>query len=384
MKDIAAATGVSRSTVSRILSDAPVPIPIAAATRERVLAAARAMGYRPNPLARALHGAPMMLLGAIVRDITDPFFAVAIEAVSVEARTFGYNIILGHAHAQATEAHALAAVLEARHCDAILLLGDMGDQPRLLDDLHDTHVPVVALWQGSEPGSIPGVSVDNRSGIASAIGHLNRLGHRRIAFVGGRMLGDIRERQAAYTEVMADLVGEVPAGYIQHVANNPGDGERALRELMRECPPPTAVIAATDVLAIGMLRGALVMGIRIPEDLSVVGFDDIPMATYTLPALTTVRMPLAEMAAAAIAMAIGVAGPTVGDDGGDASIHGAEVGSHRRANRAGDVAPLGRALVRLFRPELVIRASTGAVPLEHAPAASGGPEADPERRVATG
>jgi len=373
MKDIATATGVSRSTVSRILNDAPLPVPIATETRERVLAVAREVGYRPNPLARALHGAPMMLLGAIVRDITDPFFAVAIEAVSVEARTLGYNIVLGHAHAKATEAHALATVLEARQCDAILLLGDMGDQPRLLDDLRDTHVPVVALWQGSELDLIPGVSVDNRSGIASAIGHLSALGHRRIAFIGGRLLGDIRERQAAYTEAMADLLGDVPVGYIQHVANNPGDGETAFRALMRLSPRPTAIIASTDVLAIGVLRGALVMGIRVPEDLSVVGFDDIPMATFTLPALTTVRMPLAEMAAAAIAMAVGATGRTVGRGAGDAPRHGAEGGAHGGPDGTGAVAHRGRTLARLFRPEMVVRQSTGACPVERDPAARHGP-----------
>lgn len=371
MKDIATATGVSRSTVSRILNDAPLPVPIATETRERVMAAAREMGYRPNPLARALHGAPMMLLGAIVRDITDPFFAVAIEAVSVEARSLGYNIVLGHAHAQAVEAHALAALLEARQCDAILLLGDMGDQPRLLDDLRDTHVPVVALWQGSELDLIPGVSVDNRSGIASAMRHLSALGHRRIAFIGGRMLGDIRERQAAYAEAMADLLGEVPAGYIQHVANSPGDGETAFRALMRLSPRPTAIIASTDVLAIGVLRGALVMGIRIPEDLSVVGFDDIPMATFTLPRLTTVRMPLAEMAAAAIAMAVGATSRTVGDGAGDDRHPAAGDGAPGSAIGTGDVALHGRALTRLFQPKMVVRESTGPAPVEHDDPASG-------------
>src|SRR5664280_1905877 len=331
MRDIATATGVSRSTVSRILSDAPLTVPIAARTRERVLAAARAVGYRPNPLARALRGAPMMLLGAIVRDITDPFFAGAIEAVSAEARARGYNIVLGHAHAEATEAHALAAMLEARQCDAILLLGDMGDQTRLLDDLRDTHVPVVALWQGSELDLIPGVSVDNRGGIATAMAHLSSLGHRRIAFVGGRLLGDIRERQEA---------------------NTPGDGEEAFRALMRFSPRPTAIVASTDVLAIGILRGALVLGIRVPEDLSVVGFDDIPMATFTVPALTTVRMPIAEMAAAAIGLAVGAMGGTEGDaeiDGGEATGPGPARG-------------------RMFQPELVVRQSTAACPADLEPA----------------
>ncbi len=340
MKDIAIATGVSRSTVSRILNDAPLTVPIAAETRERVLAAARDLDYRPNPLARALRGAPTMLLGAIVRDITDPFFAGAIEAVSVEARKLGYNIVLGHAHAQATEAHALATMLEARQCDAILLLGDMGNQPRLLDDLRDTHVPVVALWQGSELDLIPAVNVDNRSGIAAAIGHLVALGHRRIAFVGGRLLGDIRERQAAYAEAMIELLGEVPQGYVQLVANTPADGEAAVRALMRQSPRPTAIVASTDVLALGILRGALVTGVRVPAELSVVGFDDIPMAAFTVPALTTLRMPMAEMAAAAIELAIGTTRRT------DVELSGADVPRN------------GRALVRLFRPELVVREST--------------------------
>jgi DNA-binding LacI/PurR family transcriptional regulator len=357
MKDIATATGVSRSTVSRILNDAPLAVPIAASTRERVLATARDLDYRPNPLARALRGAPTMLLGAIVRDITDPFFAGAIEAVSVEARKLDYNIVLGHAHAEATEAYALATMLEARQCDAILLLGDMGDQPRLLDDLRDTHVPVVALWQGSELDLIPAVNVDNRSGIVTAISHLRTLGHRRIAFIGGRSLGDIRERRAAYTEAMTDLLGGLPAGYVQHVANTPADGEAALRALMRQSPPPTAVVASTDVLAIGVLRGALVMGIRVPDELSVVGFDDIPMAAFTVPALTTVRMPTAEMAAAAITLA-------VGDGAGDAWRLGAADRAHERASEGREVVRRGRALVRLFRPELVVRQSTAACPLD--------------------
>jgi DNA-binding LacI/PurR family transcriptional regulator len=333
MKDIASATGVSRSTVSRILSDAPLTVPVAAETRERVLAAARDLDYRPNPLARALRGAPMMLLGAIVRDITDPFFAGAIEAVSVHARALGYNIVLGHAHSMATEAHALAAILEARQCDAILLLGDMSDQPHLIEDLRDTHVPVVALWQGSELRSIPAVNVDNRAGIAAAVAHLEGLGHRRIAFIGGRPLGDIQERQTAYAEAMARIAPDLPDGYVQRVGNTAAEGGAALDVLMSLPTPPTAIVAATDVLAIGVLRGAYVAGISVPNDLSVVGFDDIPWAATSVPALTTVRMPTAEMAAAAIMVAIRPTGQPVSER-----------------------TPASN--VRIFRPELVIREST--------------------------
>jgi DNA-binding LacI/PurR family transcriptional regulator len=345
MKDIAIATGVSRSTVSRILSDAPISVPIAAATRSRVLATAHELGYRPNPLARALHGARTMLLGAIVRDITDPFFAGAVEAVSVAARSRGYNIVLGHAHSDASEALALAAVLEARHVDAILLLGDMRDQPRLLDDLRGTHVPVVALWQGSGLDQIPSVNVDNRRGIADAVDHLRGLGHRRIAFVGGRPLGDIRERQEAYVRAVKPLLGEIPPGYIQQVANSPAHGEAALRALARLTPRPTAIVVATDLMAVGVLRAALVAGIRVPAELSVVGFDDIAISAFTVPALTTLRMPMRRMANAAV----------------EAAIHAPSGLAGAAIDRNGDGADTPFS-VQLFPPLLVVRESTAVWP----------------------
>src|SRR5262245_44408649 len=219
MRDIADAAGVSQSTVSRVLNDVPTRVPIAAETRERVTLAARKLGYRPNPLARGLRGAPTMLLGAVVRDITDPFFAGAVEALSVAAMSQGYNLVLGHARGRADDALALTAVLETRHCDAIVLLGDLQDQPRLIADPADSLVPVVGLWQGSSPLEVPTVDVDNQAGVRAGLDHLFELGHERIAFISGRPLGDIRERQAAFTEYMVERYGTVPDGYIQHVSN---------------------------------------------------------------------------------------------------------------------------------------------------------------------
>ncbi len=333
MRDIAAEAGVAQSTVSRVLNNAASPVAIAPETRERVLASAARLGYRPNPLARALRGARTMLVGAIVRDITDPFFALAIEALSVEALARGYNVVLGHAHGQADEAIALAMVLETRHCDAIILLGDMTDQPRLIQDLQDTRVPVVALWQGSRVQGIPTVNVDNAHGIRLAIEHLRAVGHRRIAFIGGRPLGDIEERRAAYVDLMGEAGLEVPAGYVQRSVNSPAGGKAALPALLALPEPPTALVAATDVLAVGVLNAAFDMGVRVPDDLSVVGFDDIPVAAYTVPELTTLRMPTAEMIAAAMVMAIDEA--------------------------AKPPAERGPAL-RILRPELVVRRSTAA------------------------
>lgn len=304
MRDVAAATGVSQSTVSRVLSGAPTTVPIAPMTRERILAAARELGYRPNPLARGLRGMRTMLLGVIVRDITDPFFAGAIEAVSIEASRWGYNVVLGHAHGRADEAIALWGVLEARHCDAILVLGDMSDQPRLIHDIRDARVPVVALWEGSMATGIPAVAVDNRDGIRSVLDHLTSLGHRRIAFVSGRRLGDIKEREGAYLEYMAALGRSIPDGYVQHLTNEPGSGVWAIDQLLALPERPTAVVASTDVLALGILHGAHARGVQVPDALSVTGFDDIPLAAFAVPALTTVRMPVGEMVGTAVRMAI--------------------------------------------------------------------------------
>ncbi len=304
MMDVARATGVSQSTVSRVLSGAPTTIPIAAETRDRVLHAARTLGYRPNPLARGLRGARTGLVGVIVREITDPFFASAVEAVSIEAAQRGYNVVLGHAHARADEAMALWGILEARHCDAILLLGDMRDKLQLLEDLHDTHVPVVALWHGSRAAGLPTVTVDNRAGVDAVLEHVRGLGHRRIGFVGGRRLGDIREREEAFRTHAASHGLDVPDDLIVSVANEFPGGAEALETLMARPHPPTAIVAATDVLAVGVLRGAYDRGLVVPRDLTVTGFDDIPFASMSVPSLTTLRMPVREMVAQAMRVAI--------------------------------------------------------------------------------
>jgi DNA-binding LacI/PurR family transcriptional regulator len=304
MRDIASVAGVSQSTVSRVLNDAPTKVPIAAETRERVVSAARQLGYRPNPLARGLRGAPTMLIGAVVRDITDPFFAGAVEALSVEAMARGYNVVLGQAHDRVDEALALTAVLETRHCDAIVLLGDVQNQPRLLDDLKDSAVPVVALWQGSNPLKVPGVDVDNRAGIRLGFEHLADLGHERIAFVSGRLLGDIQERQDAFIECATERSGAVREGYIREVRNTPEDGAAAARALLALETPPTAIMTSTDTLAFGVLHAAYGLGRAVPDDLSVVGFDDILLASHTVPALTTLRMPISEIVGRGVQMAV--------------------------------------------------------------------------------
>ncbi|MGZ8591555.1 MAG: LacI family DNA-binding transcriptional regulator, partial [Actinomycetota bacterium] len=332
MRDIAQVTGLSQSTVSRVLNRTPTVVPIADGTRERVLETAKQLGYRPNPLARGLRGASTMLLGVIVRDITDPFFAGAVDAISAAASARGYNVVLGHAHARADEAIALWAVLEARHCDAILLLGDMRDQPRLIEDLAGARLPVVALWQGSRPADVASVSVDNAAGIREMLDHLTGLGHHRLAFIGGTHLGDIEEREAEYREYLATISEPVREGYVQPAPTGFGAGVTALHRLLDLPEPPTAVMASTDVLAIGALHAAHERGVAIPDDLSISGFDDIPVAPYSVPSLTTVRMPVREMVDRAMAMVLDEGGLDVGEP------------------------------PAVLQPSLVVRSSTGPAP----------------------
>jgi DNA-binding LacI/PurR family transcriptional regulator len=344
MQDIADALGISQSTVSRVLTGAPMPVPINPVTRQRVLDMAHQMRYRPNPLARGLRGAKTMLLGVIVREITDPFFAGAIDAISVEASKHGYNVVLGHAHGRTDEAIALRAVLETRHCDAILIVGDTGDQPKLLEDLQDANATVVGVWQGS--ASLPGIStvnVNNRAGVESLIAHLIGLGHRSFGFIGGsfsfaggRTLGDIRERQTAFTEGLAERGIAIPPECLVDAPNTYGGGAAGFDTLMALPNRPTAVFASTDVLAIGALRAAHRLGLDIPGDVSIVGFDDLQLAEHTTPPLTTVRQPMSEMAAVAVKAAI---------------------------DEASDQTPGGRPpIMECLEPTLVVRESSGPAP----------------------
>ena len=166
MQDIARASGVSQSTVSRVLTGAPTVVPINPATRERVLEVARQMRYRPNPLARGLRGARTMLLGVIVREITDPFFAGAVDAISAEASRRGYNVVLGHAHGRAGRGHRPAG----RPGDAALRRDPAARATPATSRASwrtcATRTSTSSgMWQGAAP--VPGIStvnVDNRAG----------------------------------------------------------------------------------------------------------------------------------------------------------------------------------------------------------------------------
>lgn len=333
MRDIATAAGVSLSTVSRVINDAPSRVPITQETRERVVREATRLGFRPNPFARALRGAPTMLLGAVVRDFGDPFFAWALEELAEEASHHGYSLLLGHSRGYREDTASLPAVLGPWHCDAVLVLGEISERPSLTQALRSIREPVVALWQGasSSPSPFHTIDVDDRQGVRMGLEHLVALGHERIAFVSVRLPGDNPEREEVYVEFMTERFGSVPDGFLQRTENSLAGGEHAVRALLRLPGPPTAVACANDVAAVGVLHGAHGHGVTVPDALSVVGYDDLPFAAYTIPALTTLRMPTTQIVHEGIRVAL-------------ARVH--EPGVQHEVGKT------------LFAPTLVIRGST--------------------------
>jgi DNA-binding LacI/PurR family transcriptional regulator len=251
----------------------------------------------------------------------------------------GYNVVLGHVHGRLDEAIPLTSVLETRHTDAIVLLGDLQVQPQLIADLRNSSVPVVALWQGTSPIEFPTADTDDRAGIRAGLEHLESLGHRRIAFVSAELPVDYRVREDTYADFMRERFDGVPSGYLERCPNTLAGGDAALRRLLELPEPPTAVATSTDLVAVGVLHAAHSLGATVPDKLSVVGYDDILIASHTVPALTTLRMPISEIVSHAVARAIALAHDQ----------HAVRVPS-----------------LEVFKPVLIVRDSTAA------PAAGGG------------
>jgi DNA-binding LacI/PurR family transcriptional regulator len=304
IRDVALLAGVAESTVSRVLTGAETSIPISEDTRQRVLQAAGELAYRAHPGARALRGKGTGLLGVIVREFDDAFFSRLVDAFVNVARDAGYDLMLGSAKGDPEQAVALSGTLNTRYCDGLLLLGDLRETPEdhsFLDTL-SRQVPLILVCRGSGSlvGDTPSVTMDNRLGARLVLDYLAELGHRRIAFIGSARLGDLHERGEAYAEFMAEQLGGVPAGYLQLVENALEEGYQAMIRLLALPQPPTAVFAADDNMAIGAMKAAAEHGVAVPADLSIVGFDDIKIAGYLHPALTTVHQPYEEIACQAV------------------------------------------------------------------------------------
>lgn len=301
-RDVARLAGVSQATVSYVVTGREDLL--TNATSDRVRAALRELGYAPNVLARGLLGVRTALLGVIARDLNQPSIATMISAFIAEARTKGYEVLVADTSESAPAALNLAALMKDQLCDGVVLVGDVHAEEVLWSRYSEVGLPAVGLLQGSRNLPIANVTVDNVAGAGLALDHLVGLGHEKIAFIGGGWIHGSRERLWAFRE-FARAHGLVEnQSYAVDSTNTPQGGVIAFDRLWALKEPPTAVFAATDNIAMGVLARAHDVGVAIPRDLSVVGFDDAPQSAFLAPALTTVRQPMADLVRKALSVLV--------------------------------------------------------------------------------
>jgi DNA-binding LacI/PurR family transcriptional regulator len=301
--DVARLAGVSTATVSRALNDTGQ---IAPHTRAAIEAAVEQLGYRPNTIARSLVTKSTQTIALLLPDITNPFYARLVSGIQEYALSHDHTMLLCTTEGDAEREDQLLSLLRAKQVDGALVDGLVLPPERIARFVGDGF-PIVCLDRDIDSSSIPLVQVDNRLGGRLATEHLIGLNHSRIAHVTGlRTLGISEERLAGYTDAMrAAGIDDDPDLVAEGTFTEEG-GYNATRTLLRTAPDLTAVFAANDLSALGVLSALREKGRRVPDDISVVGFDDLRLSSYTAPPLTTVRQPAVEIARLATEILIGL------------------------------------------------------------------------------
>jgi len=292
IKDIAREIGVSASTVSRALSDSPL---VNAETKERVHRVARRLGYERNEVARALVMGASGAIGLVVPDITNPFFSDIARGVGEIADRAGYGVILCNTGGRADRELSYVRLMRRKRVDGLVLCSATIEAPHL-QNVERGKTPFILVSRLCSNPDLPYVMTDDRQGARLAVEHLIALGHERIAFIGGpENVQSSRDRFLEYVDVLQENRCPVVDAW-QHFAGFTQEaGREAGGRLLALAGRPTAVFAANDVTALGVLEVAEGMGLRIPEDLSLVGYDDISYASLPRIQLTTIAQPAIEM-----------------------------------------------------------------------------------------
>jgi DNA-binding LacI/PurR family transcriptional regulator len=291
--DVARHAGVSQSTVSLVMSGKGAGR-ISAATTEAVQRAARELGYRPNAAARALRSGAAAAVGLVVSDVTHPFFGRTLRGAQRAAWEAGHIVVLIDDFYGAAWGDGSVEALRAGSIDGFLFFH--ADPPM---SLRAKDAPPVVLVE-AERRSFPHVRLDVEAGADAALDHLSRLGHRDIGLMGAASGGQTFERRRARWEEHRRALGVDPDGPVATATGfSAPETIAAGRELLQRPDRPTAVLCHDDVLAAGLLAAAAQLGIDVPRDLSVVGFDDLDLALIVRPPLTTVRIDAEGLGAAA-------------------------------------------------------------------------------------
>jgi DNA-binding LacI/PurR family transcriptional regulator len=348
LHDVANACGYSVSTVSIVLSEAPLSQNVAATTRTRIREAAQQLGYHPDAFARSLRSRRSRTIGVLAYDLSDPFCIPIVQGIQSGLQTADYLPLLMDARTQRKLFdNYLKMILERRAEGVIVIASWVFEETNLFADIEKNHVPIVILGRDLTGRKISSMLIDNETGGALALRHLLDLGHRQIAVIRGpeelfdsepRWKGIQREAESAQIAFNPELVFQLPS--LSDPTSGFEGGVTLAKKMLATGQTFTAVLAFDDLTALGVMRGLTEAGRRIPEDCSIVGFDDVLPAAVATPGITTVHQPLRQMGLTASQWTL-------------AAIEARE----------------GKAVVQLERamPELVVRGSTATAPAEKTP-----------------
>jgi LacI family transcriptional regulator len=303
LSDVALACQLSVSTVSIVLSEAPLSHHVAESTRQRIRSAAQRLGYHPDAYARSLRRRRTQTIGVLAYDMSDPFCIPVIRGIEDALHPANYFSLLVNAQTQRKLFDSyLRMILERRAEGVIVIASWVFEEANLLADVEKNHVPIAIVGRDLTARRIPSILVDNEAGGALAMRHLHSLGHRRIAVIRGpEEMFDSEPRWAGIQQAAAEAGLRLDSRLVFQLPNrvDPRSGFEGGLELAREMLGTgrefTAVLAFDDLTALGVIRGLAEAGMRVPEECSVVGFDDILPASLATPGLTTIRQPLEEM-----------------------------------------------------------------------------------------
>jgi len=288
IRDVALRAGVSVTTVSHALNGTRF---VSAGARAKVEEAAHALGYVPSEVARGLKHNTTRTLGMLVPSNSNPYFAEIIRGVEHGCYAAGYSLLLCNSNDDPERQADHLRVLAERRVDGLVLVAS-GDDAQIVEHCRGLRLPLVLLDREIDGIAADLIEVDHAAGGELATEHLLGLGHERVACIGGPPnLLPSREREAGWRRALEKASVHPLPGELARGDFGPQGGAAAMRELLRSGRPPSAVFVCNDMMAIGALHAAHAEGVRVPEELSVVGFDDIELAAYTWPPLTTVAQP---------------------------------------------------------------------------------------------
>jgi DNA-binding LacI/PurR family transcriptional regulator len=308
MRDVAEATGFSSATVSIVLNNAPLARYIATTTRQRIEETAKRLGYRPNAMARFLRNKRSQSIGVMLFDVTDPFCTPILRGIENALYPLSYLPVFADAHNQRDRFERYLEMLLERHVDALIVVANwLFVDIHVLADLNKREIPAATIGWEIPGNRVSSVMVDNEAGGRLALEHLYQLGHRRIAVIRGpkrlidsapRWRGIQKFAQSVKLDLEPGLVLQLPDVF--DASSGFENGYRLTEELLNSKKKFTALLAFDDLTALGAVRALAKAGIAVPEQCSVVGFDDVAISGLSAPALTTVRQPLETMGGTAV------------------------------------------------------------------------------------